>query len=707
MRLFILLSITALILTSFFQGNQGIPQHMKPPPCTDPCSNCRIDSMEREYRWGRATLAQYESFKNDELARIKSSCRDSIPPPIDDCDETIENCGCLDRAINLYVAAGNWEFKQLSYTNSNGKCIPVPGSDKLRLTVSAPETVREGGGPFRFITRIDPEGILPFEDKYPAWQSDNGFDLEMPDSCASVECFYCENHGGHHVNQDRKTCGNLDKFLSKLEAIQRQEYKFSAVVPGQTKTWLVRTNNTAEPIPDILPEWFTKAFREKTFKQRAEQAYWQDCLKKLALLGTYDPNLKILARNINDQRFLVRLRVDGRYYELGVHPGGFFYPLDDANDPKLTKKLLFALTSNPQNVKIWSELLRDWFQGKGRYKVTDFIPSTWTNTDDPLNAIGRQTTAEGLNRALMAALEQNVALDLVLQSVEDNTHKVWRSASGKIEEVGVAENWLNSPNLFLRLLALSDLNMKALAEDTGNGKLVFIYKKNIQTVWSWLTQQNAALQSHRLLKGETTMAYSGQTIKNYIERLLSGVSDDERAFLLRFADNPAGFSLVDWYPYAINIHVVLYTVAGEPYEDGGKKIFRMSSQNGATLAPMQMRLVDLDWGSVPGAYAEWKRALLKEAVVANATIENIEIWLSSNGIGFSRQDGAQLVDVYPSNSCGFTRIPMERVQNLITEVIYKGASYPDSNALFNDWLVMFWDKSRWRANPRGILARCQ
>jgi hypothetical protein len=707
MRLFILLSITALILTSFFQGNQGIPQHMKPPPCADPCSNCRIDSMEREYRWGRATLAQYESFKNDELARIKSRCQSPIPPPIDDCDETIENCRCSNRAINLYVTAGNWEFKQVSYTNSNGKCIPVPGSVKSRLTVSAPEPVRDGAGPFRFITRINPKGILPFEDKYPAWQSDNGFDLEMPDGCASVECFFCENHGGHHVNQDRNTCGNLDKFLSKLEAIQRQEYKFSAVVPGQTKTWLVCTDAAAVPIPAIEPEWFTKAFREKKFEQLAGQVYWQDCLKNLAWLGTYDRNFEILGRNINARRFLVGLRVDGRYYELGVHSGGFYHPLDDSDNPERSKKLLFALTSNPQNHKIWSELLQDWFQGKEQYEVTDFIPSGWTNTDDPLNAIGRQTAAEGLNRALMAALEQKVALDLVLQSVEDNTHKVWRSASGKKEEVGAAENWLNSPNLFLRLLALSDLSLNVLAEDTGNGKLVFIYKKNTQSVWSWLTPQRTALQYHRLLKGETTLAYSGQTIKNYIERLLSGVSDDERAFLLRFADNPAGFSLVDLYPYAANVHVVLYTVPEEPYQDGGKKIFRMSSQNGVTLAPMQLLLVDLDWGNVPGAYAEWKRALLKETLVANATIEDIEIWLSGNGIGFSRKDGIQLLDVYPSNSCGFTRVPMNRLQNLITDVIYKGGAYPDTNALFKDWLVMSWDKNRWRANPKGILARCQ
>lgn len=705
MRLVILLSILALILTSFFQGNPGIPAHMMPLPCTDPCSNCRIDSMEREYRWNRASLAQYESFKNDELARIKSRNCDSIRV-VDDCDETVENCGCSRRSISLRITNGEWQFWQASYTDATGKCRIVSGSEKLRFKVAAPEAAMQKTGSFRFITRINSEAILPFEDQYPAWQNE-AFDLDMPDDgCASIECFVCVNHVEHNMRQDRNVCSNLDKFLTKLEAIKKNEHQFSAVVPGRSKTWLVRANNTVEPI-DIVPEWFTKDFREKNFKRREEQSYWRNCLKNLAWLAVYDPDFKILGQDIKARRFLVGLRVGGRYYELGVHSGGFFYPLKHAENPEITKKLMFALTSNTRNVRIWRALLRDWLQDKEKFEVTDFIPSSWTNTDDPLNAVGRQTTVLGLDQALLSALNQETPLDLVLKSINDNTHQVWRSNSDKMEKVGAAENFLNSPDRFLRLLALSDLNLNILAQNSGEGKLVFIYKQNTQTVWSWVMPPKAALQNFRLLKGEVKMAYSGQSTQDYINRLAKNVSDDERTFLLTFADNPGGFKLVDWYQYSAGVHVALYTRTDESLLNEGRKIYRLSSQNGSLLQPMLLRLVNTDWNNVSAAYPEWKRKSLADAIYASTDVENIEIWLSRNGMGFSRKEGTILLDVYPTEACGFTRIPLSAVEKFITEALYKGAKYPNPKTLFSDWLVTSWDKERWRANPRGILARCR
>lgn len=702
MRIVILLSAAALILTSFFQVNPGIPTHMMPSPCKDPCSTCRIDSMEREYRWGRATLARYESFKNDELARIKSRC-DTIPP----CDETIENCGCPQRSIELSATAGNWEFWEVSFKESGTGCNKITGSEKLRLSVSAPEAIMSGTGrPFRFITRINPEGVLPFENEYPAWQSGK-FELEMPDGCASIDCFVCPNVPDHNINKDRNVCTPLDRFLKRLEAIKSGEYSFSAVVPGQTKTWLVRTDATIEPIPAIRSEWFTKAFRERNFLHKEEQVHWQDCLKNLAWLGVYDPNFKILDQNIKARRFLVRFNVGGRYYEIGVHSGGFFYPLKGAENPEFTKKLMFALTANTRNIRIWRALLRDWLQDKKKFEVTDFIPSSWTGTDDPLNAVGRQTTIPGLDQALLNALNQHASLDLVLQSVKDNTHKVWRSDGDKMEEVGAAENLLNSPNRFLRLLVLSDLNLKILAQNAGEGKLVFIYKQNTKTVWSWVMPPRTALQNFRLLKGEVKMAYSGQSTQHYIERLAKNVSDDERVFLLAFANNPGGFQLVDWYPYSPSVHVTLYTKPGEALLDEGRKIYRLSSQNGSLLQPIVLRLVGTDWANIPAAYTEWKRASLADAIYVNAEVENIEIWLSQHGIGFSRKEGVVLLDVFPTGACGFTRIPLTSIERLITEAVYKGATFPDRKALFKDWLVTNWDRDRWRANPIGVLARCQ
>lgn len=705
MRLVILLSIIALILTSFFQGNPGIPTHMMPPPCTDPCSNCRIDSMEREYRWNRASLVQYESFKNDELARIKSRNCDSIPV-VDNCDETIENCGCSPRSITLRITNGEWQFWETSYTDANGKCRIVPGSEKLRFKVAVPEAAMQETGPFRFITRINQEDILPFEDKYPAWQI-KAFDLDLPDGCVSIECFVCDDHAEHNIIKDRKTCSNLDRFLTKLEAIQTGEHQFSAIVPGQTKTWLVHANNTVEPISAIRPEWFTKDFREKHFKRKEEQRYWRDCLKNLAWISAYDPGFKILDQDIKARRFLVGLHVRGQYYELGVSSGKFYYPLSDSENPEITKKLMHALTSSARNVKIWRTLLRDWLQGEERYEVVDFIPSSWTGTDDPFNATGRQTTLPGLDQALLNALNQQAPLDLVLQSVKDKTHKVWRSADNKIEETGAAENLLNSPNRFLRLLALSDLSLKILAQKSDEGKLIFIYKQNTKTVWSWVAPPQAALQSIRLLKGETRMTYSGQSTQGYIERLAKNISDEEQTFLLTFAGNPDGFQLVDWYPYSPSIHVVLYIKPDEALQDGGRKIYRLSSQNGNLFQPMLLHLVDTDWDNVPATYPEWKRTSLAEAVYMNAEVEHIEIWLSQNGMGFSREEGGILLDVFPTGACGFTRVPITGVERFITEAVYKGAVYPDKKALFKDWLVANWDRNRWRANPRGILARCQ
>lgn len=703
MRPHIFILFLAFVLTSFFQRSpqKEEPSPWKPRPCQDPCSTCRIDSMGREVRWGRAKSAQYESFKNKELARIKAQC-DTLPPP----DER----GCPPRTLAFRETNGEWNFWEEHRNGDVNNCKKIADADRLRFKVPAPEKALEKRRPFLFLTTVSEETVLPFEDKYPDWQG-RQFDIEMPDTCASIDCFKCEQeHKGQKLfARDTNVCDNLKSFLKKLARIKNATHKFSAIVPGTSNVWLIRQDNTVKKVAAIEPKWFTKDFMKSQFGTEKSQP-WMSSLRNLAQLAAYDPNISISAKNIEAFKFIARVRVEGQSYELGVHPGGYYFPIEQGNLSKeLIRKLITTMTTGRKNQTLWRKKLMEWLNGQNESRIVDFIPNSWSRTEYPMDVVCRQTTEDGLNQALVDALNKSEDLDILVRTHE-GTHQIWRSGGTAPETSPILENMFQSRNRFHRMLALADPNLKILAENSGEAKLVFIYKNNPNRVWSWVGPTNTVtvLKSFALLKGENTMSYSDQLTRPYIARLMKSVSESEKAFLLRFAENPMQFQLIDWYPYSDDVHVVLYKVHGDESPDNdAQKIHRLSSQNGPPLPPMLFKIVNTSWADIASCYTDWKRTVLAESIFLSAEAEEVEVWLSPKGLGFSRKDGTLLLDVYPDDRCSFKRRPLSKIENFINEAIYKGGVLPSKNSLFKDWLSNIWDKRNWRANPRGLLARVQ
>jgi hypothetical protein len=652
--------------------------------------------MEREALSGRATSAQYESFKNQELARIRAKC-DTFPhPPCDDDD-----CGCPHRTLAFRETNGEWAFWEEKRNGDVNNCEKIAGADKLRFKVTAPEKALEPKRPFRFLTTVSKETVLPFENKYSDWQS-KAFEVEMPDTCASIDCFVCPNNPQHNVSKDPKVCTPLREFLEKIERIKNSTHKFSAIVPGTTNVWLVRQDNTVEKVAAIESRWFKKDF----INDKEKSKLWMSSLQNLALLATYDPNISISAKNIEAHKFIARVRIEGQSYELGVSPGSYYFPIEQGKfSAVLTRKLMAVMAANRQNQALWRKMLTDWLSGETESKIVDFIPSAWAKSENPMDAVGRQTTEEEINIALANALDNNEALDILMRA-SDGTHQIWRSGNDKPETIPQLEHLFQSRSRFTHLLALADPDLKILAENTDECKMAFIYKNNTNRVWSWVGPPKTELRSFALLKGETPMHYSGQPTRPYIARLMNNVSDSEKDFLIRFAAAPEQFQLIDWHPYSDDAHVLLYKVDGdEPQDKSAQKIHRLSSQNGVALPPMLFKTVNVSWSDISSCYTDWKKKILVEAIFHSTEAENVEVWLSQKGLGFSRKDGLVLLDVYPDASCGFIRISLAKVENYITEAVYKGDDFPDKNILFRDWLSNGWDKKNWRANPRGLLAR--
>lgn len=697
MRPFLLFSALAFFLSAFFQGdpNKQKPSPWKPRPCEDPCSSCRIDSMERETRWGRATPAQYESFKNDELLRIRSKCNSC-----DTCGVEREGGNwCAPRHIDFRESSGEWSFWKIEQQKNGKKCDILPGSEKLLFKVTAPEQANADREPFKFLSTIQQDDILPFEDKFYKWQKKE-FKVDLISGYAD-ESIYPEKciHGG-----DLRKCPDFAYLQDSQNMIRNLSYEFCSVVPGTNNVWLVSQKNGLRRIDQMSAQWFKKEFMLREFKTEKSNE-WMSALHHLSLLATFDPTLSIKS-NIKKYKFIVRFQVEGQSYELGIYPGGYYLPIESgAFSTLLTRKLMFAMSASRQNQALWRKLLADWLEGKAESRIADFIPNAWARTDNPLDAVGNQTTEAGIDQALSGALTGSTALDVLVRTGQ-GVHQIWRNGSTKPDSLPASENAFNSGSRFTRLLALADPGLKILAENTDDDKLVFLYKANTQTLWSWVGPPRAPLRQFRLLKGENVMLYSGVPIQPYIARLFKSVSDPEKAFLLRFADNPDQFQLVDWYAWSDMAHVVLYKIAGEaPPDPGTQKIHRLSSQNGPDLQPVLFRTVEIAWTDMPSAYVEWKRKALAEAIFSNAAPEQVEIWVSRDGLGFSRKEGLLLLDVYPSENCRFTRIPMAKIEHYITDALYIGPDYPDRRALFYVWLSNRWDRKNWRANPRGLLAR--
>jgi len=705
---------------SFFQQRPSSP-NIATALCEDKenrCDKCNIYAWAVQYENGEISKKYFEQLVKDEEKWLKDSC----------------NTCCLESCLNLSLADRQKRGKDCS-------CCPLPPeigdcdcTDKPNGSRIMCIGVKDGQLEFTVHYCEKGEEIEEKKERFLITTDLPPGSFTHQDSLRDLRFTYIFKedltrfHGELPFPKDDST-GN-----SWRQGKDFDKNTFRVLVPAENDSVYLISYRNGTPIskrvPRLKAEWFDYA-KSEIGKQKA----W-DILHKLSVMTMYSEGFSTLVRlkDINPFTggFAAKGQVNGKkfLYAYGYPNGSTFYetyfPFKAFDDRSLSEKLIGVYTFNPKLDNTIFQLLGKWLQGDTRYIQAILPISTSFN---PQETISKGACMD--ENGLIAEIRRKSDLSILLETGSTEQYELYDPLSHRTIPLNAEQRDLvllgKQRHCVLRDLVLADPDLKIIARNlpsvsgsTTKDKLVFFFKGNSETLWSWKPNGNNPNQSV-LLRSSDRFILGGNNQEAYLTALSNnGANGAEQAFLLAAVSSPTQIRLLD----AFNINysatrVVLYDKSSPGYESNSGLVKgiagRLSGQylGVGNIDFYSISKTDAGWEAFSDRYRQpWAYASF-ETELAAAAGEVLQAWYGipeRMGILKQRSPNDIMISMKlpPAYRNVFGPANWLSIQASIRKdgIIYTPGGVPANPVvLFKSCLSQNWDHALWRANPLAYFER--